>query len=174
VGDEGGDEADGVVALEDPVGGGGEDKEDADSDLDSEDRGLEGRIDELLGAWQPFEAAVEPAEHLALYARLVLRVSDRGLDLFDGARDDRPEQEADEPDERAVVDEDAGAPRDAATAKCLDAGRIDAAIVNARKSSASRILSFQSARAPTTTSRTTIAATNARRAVSCMCPLWPC
>ena len=169
-GEQRGHEAHGVVALEDPVGGGREDEEDADRDLDAQQRHLERRVDKLLRTREPLQPAVQPAEQLAFQAGLVLGVPDRVLHLRDRAWDDGPEQQPEGGDERGVVEEDGGAARDPLRRSASTPGRMAAATVNARKSSASRIFSFQRARAHTTTPRTTMEATKARRAVSLMVP----
>ena len=116
--EEGGDEVDRPVALEDPVGGRREREEDPEDDLERRDRhlegGVEGALGELVGAREILEAALDREQHLlldpfrflGLLRELGLRRWNRLLDLLGRRRDDEVEEQAHQRDERDVVERD--------------------------------------------------------------------
>ena len=113
-----------VVALEDPVRRCREREEDAEGELDADQRHLERGIDEHFGFRELVEPSIEPGSEptSSLRARvaLVLGAADRLLDLVDRPRDDRPQDQSKGGDERGERNEDPDPARDTALFERLD------------------------------------------------------
>ena len=133
--DERADESDRAVALEDPVGGGGEDEEDANQNLECLRADLEARTNQLGRRGEVAQPLLECDEYFVLDARRVLgrlgEVVSRGrnggdaksrLNLPERSRHDKPGEQGDQPDNGQIVDRHANALRDAPSTECLDSG----------------------------------------------------
>jgi hypothetical protein len=117
------------LALEDPVCGDGEGKEDAGEDLKGGLGNRDGWMDQRGTAREVMEAAVEADEELVFKAAgmggcllqlcMRARTSERLLNLADCLRNDQPQQQRHDAEQREVVEEHSDRPRNPPRLECV-------------------------------------------------------